>query len=166
MRLLIFCKVVLQKEEQAIYYLTDNTRQEKELIITLLEKYYQNTSKNEIEKILSLVYPDLYAYIRDYRYNVPLLDNYFSMYTYSKVINKVIPELEELMTQQARLREYNLILEPRTAKMDKIDKTDSQLYFMDAMGVEYLSYILAKCKEKELMANTTICCANFTIYHK
>ena len=81
------------------------------------------------------------------------------MYTYSKVINKVIPELEELMTQQARLREYNLILEPRTAKMDKIDKTDSQLYFMDAMGVEYLSYILAKCKEKELMANTTICCA-------
>lgn len=155
-----FCKVVLQKEEQAIYYLTDNTRQEKELIITLLEKYYQNTSKNEIEKILSLVYPDLYAYIRDYRYNVPLLDNYFSMYTYSKVINKVIPELEELMTQQARLREYNLILEPRTAKMDKIDKTDSQLYFMDAMGVEYLSYILAKCKEKELMANTTICCAN------
>ena len=44
--------------------------------------------------------------------------------------------------------------------MDKIDKTDSQLYFMDAMGVEYLSYILAKCKEKELMANTTICCAN------
>ena len=150
----------MQKEEQAIYYLTDNTRQEKELIITLLEKYYQNTSKNEIEKILSLVYPDLYAYIRDYRYNVPLLDNYFSMYTYSKVINKVIPELEELMTQQARLREYNLILEPRTAKMDKIDKTDSQLYFMDAMGVEYLSYILAKCKEKELMANTTICCAN------
>ncbi len=155
-----FCKVVIQKEEQAIYCLTDNTRQEKELIVTLLEKYYQNVSKRELEKILSLVYPDLYSYIRDYRYNIPLLDKYFSMYTHSKVINKVIPELEELMTQQAKLREYNLLLEPRTAKIDEIDRNGSQLYFMDAMGIEYLSYILDKCKEKELMTNITICCAN------
>ena len=64
------------------------------------------------------------------------------------------------MEKQAVLREYNLLLEPRTVKMDEIDKTASQLYFMDAMGVEYLSYILAKCKDKELMANITICCAN------
>ncbi len=155
-----FCKVVLQKEEQAIYYLTDNTIQEKELILTLLEKYYQNVSKNEIERILFVIYPDLYSYICDYQYNIPLLDEYFSMYTHSKIINKVLPQLEELVTQQAILREYNLLLEPRTVKMDKIDKTDSQLYFIDAMGVEYLSYILAKCKEKELMANVTICCAN------
>lgn len=155
-----FCKVVLQKEEKAIYYLTDNTKQEKELILILLEKYYQDTKKSEIEKILSVVYPDLYFYIRDYRYNIPLLDKYFSMYTHSKVINKVISELEKLVTQQATLREYNLLLEPRTVKMDGIDKTDSQLYFIDAMGIEYLSYILTKCKEKELMANVIICCAN------
>lgn len=155
-----FCKVVLQKEEKAIYYLTDNTKQEKELILILLEKYYQDTKKSEIEKILSVVYPDLYFYIRDYRYNKPLLDKYFSMYTHSKVINKVIPELEKLVIQQATLREYNSLLEPRTVKMDGIDKTDSQLYFIDAMGIEYLSYILTKCKEKELMAKVTICCAN------
>ncbi|MEG0979878.1 MAG: BREX-4 system phosphatase PglZ [Oscillospiraceae bacterium] len=155
-----FCKVVLQKEAQAIYYLTDNSRQEKELIIRLLEKYYQNTKKSEIEKILNVVYPDLYAYIQDYRYNLPLLDKYFPMYTHSKIINKIIPELEELVTQQAVLREYNLLLEPRTAKIDEIDKNGSQLYFIDAMGVEYLSYIFAKCKEKGLMANATICCAN------
>ncbi len=155
-----FCKVVLQKEEQAIYYLTDNTIQEKELILTLLEKYYQNVSKNEIEGILFVIYPDLYSYICDYKYNIPLLDEYFSMYTHSKIINKVLPQLEELVTQQAIVREYNLLLEPRTVKMNEIDKTDSQLYFIDAMGVEYLSYILAKCKEKELIANVTICCAN------
>ena len=155
-----FCKVVLQKEEKAIYYLTDNTRQEKELIFSLLEKYYQSMEKSGIEKILSVVYPDLCAYIRDYRYNIPLLDRYFSLYTYSKIINKVVPELEEIVEKQAVLREYNLLLEPRTVKMDEIDKTASQLYFMDAMGVEYLSYILAKCKDKELMANVTVCCAN------
>lgn len=161
-----FCKVVLQKEEKAIYYLTDNTRQEKELIFSLLEKYYQSMEKSGIEKILSVVYPDLCAYIRDYRYNIPLLDRYFSLYTYSKIINKVVPELEEIVEKQAVLREYNLLLEPRTVKMDEIDKTASQLYFMDAMGVEYLSYILAKCKDKELMANITICCANLPFHYK
>ena len=127
----------------AVFYLTDNTRQEKELIFSLLEKYYQSMEKSGIEKILSVVYPDLCAYIRDYRYNIPLLDRYFSLYTYSKIINKVVPELEEIVEKQAVLREYNLLLEPRTVKMDEIDKTASQLYFMDAMGVEYLSYILA-----------------------
>lgn len=155
-----FCKVVMQKEKSAIYYLTDNTRQEKELIITLLEKYYQNEDKTTLEKILKSIYKDLYLYIKDYRYNEPLLDKYFSLYTHSKVINKVLPEIEKLVNEQATLREYNLLLEPRTVKIDKIDKENTQLYFMDAMGVEYLSYILAKCKERHLMADITICTAN------
>lgn len=155
-----FCKIVVQKGKDAIYYLTDNTRQEKELIITLLEKYYQSEDKNMLERILKSVYKDLYLYIKDYRYNKPLLDKYFSLYTHCKVINRVLPEIENLVNEQATLREYNLLLEPRTAKIDKIDKENSQLYFVDAMGVEYLSYILAKCKEQKLMANIIICTAN------
>lgn len=155
-----FCKVVMQKEKDAIYYLTDNSRQEKELIIILLEKYYQGEDKNTLEKILEPIYKDLYLYIKDYRYNKPLLDKYFSLYTHSKVINKVLPEMEKLVNEQATLREYNLLLEPRTAKIDEIDKENSQLYFMDAMGVEYLSYIFAKCKERKLMVDITICTAN------
>ena len=155
-----FCKIVVQKGKDAIYYLTDNTRQEKELIITLLEKYYQSEDKNMLERILKSVYKDLYLYIKDYRYNKPLLDKYFSLYTHSKVINRVLPEIENLVNEQATLREYNLLLEPRTAKIDKIDKENSQLYFVDAMGVEYLSYILAKCKEQKLMANIITCTAN------
>ena len=155
-----FCSVVIQKGTQAIYCLTDNTQQEKELILELIEKYYQEMSKRELEEILIEVYPDLYEYIKDYRFNLPLLDKYFSAYTHSKVINKIVPELEELVNEQAIRRDYNYLLEPRTAKIDEIDKTDSQLYFVDALGVEYLSFILAKCKEKQLLANTTICCAN------
>ena len=113
-----------------------------------------------LERILKSVYKDLYLYIKDYRYNKPLLDKYFSLYTHSKVINRVLPEIENLVNEQATLREYNLLLEPRTAKIDKIDKENSQLYFVDAMGVEYLSYILAKCKEQKLMANIITCTAN------
>lgn len=155
-----FCKIVLQKEKNAIYYLTDNTRQEKELIITLIEKYYQDLEKTQLENILTMVYPDLCAYIKDYKFGKPLLDKYFSLYTQSKVINKVMPELEKLVNEQAIKREYNLILEPRTVKIDEINKNNSILYFVDAMGVEYLSFILAKCKEKSLFADVTICTAN------
>ena len=154
-----FCKMVLQKEENKIYYLTDNTTLEKELIIASICEYSANTDKKELENILSLVYPDLVAYISDYRFNIPLLDEYFSLYTHSKVINKVLPKLEELVLEQATRREYNLLLEPRSAVLDHIDKSNSHLYFMDAMGVEYLSYILAKCREKGMMANIQICTA-------
>lgn len=155
-----FCKVVLQKEKSSIYYLTDNTYQEKELIITLIEKYYQKIEKKELQNILSIVYPDLCSYLNDYRFDISLLDKYFSLYTQSKVINKVLPELEELVEEQALKREYNLVLEPRIVKVDEIDKSNSILYFMDAMGVEYLSFILDKCKEKDLFANITVCAAN------
>ena len=155
-----FCKMILQKEENKIYYLTDNTTLEKELIITSIGESFTNTDKKELENILSLVYPDLFAYINDYRFNIPLLDEYFSLYTHSKIINKVLPKLEEIVIEQAVRREYNLLLEPRSAVLDRIDKSNSHLYFMDAMGVEYLSYILAKCKEKGMMANIQICTAN------
>ena len=156
-----FFKIIKLKEEKAIYYLTDNTQLEKEYIIELLDKYYQEVEKNEIEKILCVVYPDLYYYLMDYKYdNIPLLDKYFSLYTHSKVINKILPELKKLVIEQAIRREYNLILEPRSVKLDSIDKSESQIYFMDALGMEYLSYIFAKCSEKELLALITPCTAN------
>ena len=155
-----YCKYILQKEENAIYYLTDNTQQEKEEIIKLISQYYQDCSKNELEKILHIVYPDLYNYLQDYNYDNDILNRYFSLYTHSKVINKVIPELESIMSEQAISREYNVMLQPRTVEMYNIDKSDSQLYFMDAMGVEYLSYIISKCKEKHLIANVNICTSN------
>lgn len=154
-----FCKVVAQKEKNAIYYLTDNTQHEKEHILFYLDKYYQNSSKNEIQDILRNIYPDLFSYLKDYKFEIPLLYEYFSLYTHSKVINKILPELYQLVLEQATSRDYNL-LEPRTVLVDKIDKENSKLYFMDAMGVEYLSYILDKCREKNLFANINICCAN------
>ncbi len=155
-----FCGSVRHKEENAIYYLTDNTRLEKELIFELIEKYFQNCSKSELERITSVIYPDLYKYLCDYNFDIPLLREYFSLYKYSKVVNKVSPELEKIVEAQSVQRDYNRYIEPRTSKIDKLDTENSQIYFVDAMGVEYLSYILAKCNENNLMAKITLCCAN------
>ncbi len=155
-----FCGRVLREEENAIYCLTDNTRQEKELILRLIEKYYQSADRREIVEILSLVYPDLAAYLGNFNLNIPLLDEYFPLYTQSKVINRILPRLRELVREQAVRRDYNRLLQPRATQLSKLDKDNSQMYFIDALGAEYLPYIYAKCREKGLVANAVIRYAN------
>ena len=92
-----------------------------------------------------------------YRFRNELLDNYFQDYKYQKVINKILPDFEAIVLEQAEKREYNLILEPRSSKIEKLSTKDSLLYFMDAMGVEYLGYIMSVCRELQLNAKITVC---------
>ena len=152
-----FCKMVAIKGIDAIYYLTDNTQKEKEMIITLLDKYGVDYGKDKLNKILKIVYPDLHAYLSEYRFKNELLDSYFSQYKYQKVINKIFPEFLDIVAEQSEKREYGLILSPRTSLVEKIDRTNSQLYFMDAMGVEYLGYIMSICSEFDLSALVKVC---------
>lgn len=153
-----FCKIVISKEKTAIYYLTDNTQQETETIFFLLDKYGLEFSKEELNAILKTVYPKLYAYLLPYRFKNSLLDEYFQAYKYEKVINKVLPDFEAVVTEQAERRDYNSILEPRASRIEAIDKRGAQLYFIDALGVEYLGFIMFLCHERGLMANVNVCC--------
>lgn len=152
-----FCTFVQIKGKDAIYYLTDNTQKEKELIFELLDRYAGDYSKEQVYAILKLVYPALYQYLNVYCFKDDLLDTYFQDYKYQKVINHILPEFEELVTEQAIKREYNLILDPRSSKIESIDCNGAQLYFVDAMGVEYLSYIMSVCRELGLIAKVTVC---------
>lgn len=152
-----YCAMVKSKDKYALYYLTDNTRMEKETIFEILDKYGVDMNRSEIENVLSHIYPDLYAYLSPFQFKNDLLDQYFQTYKYEKVINKIFPDFEKMVEEQAQKREYNLILPARTEKVEAIEKTNSQLYFMDAMGVEYLSFIMNKCREKGLYAKITVC---------
>lgn len=152
-----YCRIVQGKGKDAIYYLTDNTQKEKELIFQLLDRYADEYTKDEVLPMLRLIYPALYQYLSPYRFNNDLLDSYFQSYKYQKIINRILPEFERIVTEQAIKREYNLILEPRSSKIESIDRTGAQLYFVDAMGVEYLSYIMSVCSELSLMANVSVC---------
>lgn len=152
-----FCKVVISKGQNALHYLTDNSQKERELVFSLLDKYGSDYTKEQLIKILEDVYPDLCAYLSDYRFKNTLLDNYFSQYKYQKVINKLLPEFVDIVAEQAEKREYNLILEPRSSIVESIDKRDAQLYFMDAMGVEYLGFIMTVCKEMGVSAKIRVC---------
>ncbi len=152
-----YCKVIVSKGKNAIYYLTDNSQQEKEVLFTFLDQYGLEYKREDLMKILKKIYPDLYAYLQPYQFKNELLNQYFQDYKYQKVVNKLLPTFEAIVFEQAKKRDYNLILEPRSSKIEKLDTKDSLLYFMDAMGVEYLSYIISVCKKLKLNARTMVC---------
>ena len=49
------------------------------------------------------------------------------------------------------------MLQPRSSLIENIDTTQTQTYFIDAMGVEYLSFIMSRCNALHLMAKVTVC---------
>ena len=136
-----FCKQVQGKGEEAIFYLTDATPQEKELIIEMICKYPDCLSDKMVRNAMSTIYPDLAAYLSPFNYNNELLTNYFDSYKFNKVANKISPGFFDIVQEQAIKREYNSILQPRAFILSKMDLTGTKLYFVDAMGVEFLSFI-------------------------
>ena len=154
-----YCKVVFSKGINAIFYLTDNTQKEQESIFAFLDQYGLHMDRNKLINILSKVFPALYQYLLPYRFGNPLLDQYFQDYKFQKVINKILPEFESEVKEQAEKREYNYILPPRSSVIESLNRKDAQLYFMDAMGVEFLGYIVSVCKEFKLLSNIKVCVA-------
>ena len=152
-----FCKFVLSKGKNALLYLTDNTNIEKQTIIGLLGRYASELNKNDINDALKVVYPDLYAYLGEYNFESSLLKGYFQAYKYQKVFNHISPDFIRLVEQQAEKREYNAILRPRVSYLEKLDTKNTIVYFVDALGVEYLNFILTHCNSNNLFANVTVC---------
>ena len=140
----------------ALYYLTNNTPQEKELIFEVLSKYGSEYTRDELISIFKEVYPDLAQYLMPYQFKNNLLTSYFNEYKYQKVINKILPEFYQIVEEQAEKREYNTLL-PRSALIEKINRKSAILYFIDALGVEYLNFILVECKRIGLAAKVQVC---------
>lgn len=152
-----YCSMVKSKAQHALYYLTDTSSMERTLIFENLNAYGLDYTREIITDILSHVYPDLYAYLLPFHFKQDLLNSYFQDYKFEKVINKIFPEFQQLVDEQATRRDFNFLLPSRSEKIESIDKTDTHLYFIDAMGVEYLGFIMEKCRQKRLIAYTTIC---------
>ena len=152
-----YCAVVRSKGESALYYLTDASKREQDLIFENLAEYSEKIGRSKVEEILRHIYPDLYAYLQPYRFRISLLDRYFDEYKYQKVVNRVFPDFLKLVDEQAEKREFNLLLPSRSEKVDAIEKKGTVVYFVDAMGVEYLSYIMDQCQRRKLLAYTTLC---------
>lgn len=155
-----FCKYVRTKNENTLFYLTDNTETEKKLIIQLLNDYYDFYTKSKLKEILKYVYKDLYNYLSEYNYNDDFFNKYFDEYKYLKVTNHLTPEFKSMVDREACERNYKRTLMFRTEKLEEKSFDDSMVYFIDALGVEFLSYIERKCREKDLAVSIDIARAN------
>ncbi|MGN1156752.1 MAG: BREX-4 system phosphatase PglZ, partial [Agathobacter sp.] len=152
-----YCRYIKCKKREALYYLTDSHRLEKEFILECIADYSGSFSYDELRSVLQHIYPDLYAYLMPYKFNAALLNQYFEDYKFCKLENRITPEFYSLVEEQAVKREYNLILPARSEKIESIDMSGAFAYFMDAMGVEFLGYISEKSKQKKLLPKITVC---------
>ena len=126
-----------QVVSESIYKLTDGTRAEREEIIAWI-------SKNGMVPELDGIYPVLASYLKKYVFKCPeladLLTGYFDAYKRQKLSNELEPEFLEKVDELALLRKFNR-LPTRNEIIDSVDKSDTFLYWLDALGVEYLSLI-------------------------
>ncbi len=154
-----FCEFVDQKGRSAIYYITDLTKQEKEKAIKLIGKYQSEYTNEELTQILKNNFPDFFDYVTPFFFNHTLLDNYFAKYGFQKLRNVIYPEFEALVEKEAI--EQNVVELPYRAEIVcGLNKEESILYFVDALGVEFLNYIMKKCSYKGLFAEPKVAKCN------
>jgi hypothetical protein len=134
---------------ESLYRLTDLKHAEREEFIVLFGKLDKKTVLARIES----VYPDLYDYLYPYTFtdskiNVELcklLTEYFEKYKWQKVLNKVNDDFVAEVEALANDRQYPF-LPSRAEVINEIDKTGTFLYWLDALGVEFLGFIQNACK--------------------
>lgn len=161
-----YCSKVGVHQRNSVYYLTDITEKEEQTFMQLLETY--DYSQDELCDITKVTFPSLLLYLQKYVFNetnmkLPDSDDqfrrifteYFEEYKVQKTTNHIHPEFLEKVNKFAVDRPYNK-LQARSAIITKLDKKNSKLYFFDALGVEYLAYIQAKCEIYGLISEVAI----------
>ena len=146
------------KDDERIYYLTDNTAAERRVIIESLNGMV--TIPNAVKDI----YPALYEYLHDFSFTGDkgkLLTDYFARYKRLKLTNRLTPEFHEHVLNLAvdGSRPYNS-LKTRGEVLDSLDKANTTLYWIDALGVEYLGCIQSRANSLGLKITVHIVRAN------
>lgn len=150
-----YCEFVDQKGKYALYYLSDLTKIEKEKAIKLIGTYQADYDDETLLGVLKSNFIDFYHYVSPFYFGNDLLDRYFSQYTMQKLRNVIYPAFEELVNTEAEEQHF-VELPTRAEIVGDADKHNSILYFVDALGVEFLNYILQKCAAKGLFAEPKV----------
>ncbi|SFF92377.1 hypothetical protein SAMN05660649_00013 [Desulfotomaculum arcticum] len=137
---------------ESVYKLTDGTKTEREEVIAWV-------SQNGVIPQIADIYPALTAYLKKYVFNCGdlsnLLTEYFDAYKRQKVSNTLETDFMEKVEKLAKSREYNR-LPTRNEIIDGLNKDDTYLYWLDALGVEYLAFILELVRIRGLSISINI----------
>lgn len=141
------------RPDEEIYKYTDNTVLEKREIISWV-------AQNGWNNCVAEIYPALGMYLKKYIFNCgsisALLTEYFDIYKLMKIENKITDEFMSLVLKYGKEYIYTK-LQTRDNAINKItEKNAIYLYWIDALGVEYLSYIVELAKERGLSIDIDI----------
>lgn len=138
--------------EESVYKLTDNTLVEREEIIA-------DIAQHGMPSNLEMIYPDLALYLKKYHFQGDslndLLTSYFDEYKRQKLMNVISEDFLQQVDQLAISRDYNR-LRTRDELVSSIGADSTFLCWVDALGVEYLSYIVELAHRKGLAVSVNV----------
>jgi len=135
---------------ESLFRLTDVKRSERQEFVAL----FSILDKNSVAKRVETAYPALSDYLSPYTFTDPklsdelrkLLTDYFEDYKWQKVLNKIDESFVSKVEGLANNRQYPF-MRSRAEIFNVIDKDGAFLYWLDALGVEFLGYIQKACKK-------------------
>lgn len=162
-----YCDKLGRHQKDEVFYLTDSSTQEKYDFVRCLGLY--DYTPAEIACATRSMSKSLYLYMQDFVFddvNTKLsesdnsfrddLTTYFRDYKLQKLTNRIFPDFLKRVNAYAQSpRPYNK-LQPRSSIISHMDKKNVQCFFFDALGVEYLAFIMAKCEEYGLVSEVAI----------
>ena len=161
-----YCDLVTVHGRDTIHYLTSSSERERYELVKCLATYeYED---KELQNILKTGFPDLTMYMSTFVFNsinTKLPDSasdlrrdlteYFIEYKQQKLTNRIHPSFLRTVDKFAVDRPFTR-LQPRSSIVSKITKEKTAFFFFDALGVEYLSFIQAKCETYGLISEIDI----------
>lgn len=153
-----FLSEVKKKGDEKVYYLTDNTSEERRLIIKEIAR------AKTIPKQIEIIYPALANYMYEYVFVGELsseLTEYFSDYKLQKMINQINSSFLERVIKLSSdgYRLFNR-LPSKNRIIESFDDGKAALCWVDALGVEYLGYIQKRAAELHMDVVIKIGCSN------
>ena len=132
----------------AIKFLTDNTTEERRAMIQAVQ------GKEKIPAIFTKNFSAMEDYLTDYDFGDEEITRYFRRYKKIKVCNVDDAAFKNVVQKFAVERPANKF-ETRRAILDRADRS-AKLYWFDALGVEFLSYLQARAARNGLSVRIEI----------
>lgn len=132
----------------AIKFLTDNTPEERKAMIRAAQ------GLEECSAALEKNFPAIGDYLADFDFDAENVTSYFRNYKRIKLFNLADNDFNRQVQTLALERPYNSF-PSRQEVLEKVDGR-AKLYWLDALGAEFLSYIKARARQIGLVADIKI----------
>jgi len=131
-------KLETLKPTEKLYFLTDCTIKERIEILCIVG---QVKLSDKVKSLIELVYPVLYKYLQNNVLNRQEFSDYIKQYKIQKIENSVNDSFIELVKKYAAQKGIWWGLESRNKLVEVVYDDSSVIFWVDALGVEYLDLI-------------------------